>query len=80
MNINDTVKVKLTESGRKFIRKVQEDEDGWSEWSLWDFMETFGSMLHCKPFEPDIKTNNTTTDLYGLYKIAMTYSEGVKRG
>lgn len=54
-NINKTVKIKLTDYGREIhyrqwqaimphlpYRPPQEDEDGWSEWQLWDVMSQFG--------------------------------------
>lgn len=65
-NINDTVKVKLTEHGKKIHRgnnsnftytPPREDENGYSSWQMWSLMEEFGS--HCRigfdnPFETDI--------------------------
>lgn len=57
-NINDTVKVKLTERGKKLHREEwdrvfgdksgftyslpKEDENGYSSWQMWSLMETFG--------------------------------------
>ena len=56
-NINDTVKVKLTEHGKqihqqqwdRYLRRGQieytpprEDENGYSRWQMWNLMETFG--------------------------------------
>ncbi len=73
-NINEYVKVKLTDEGREILNKKKqrfkreynidlnfhkkEDEDGWSEWQMWDLMMTFGEHIHlgCKPpFETNIE-------------------------
>lgn len=65
-NINDKIKVKLTEHGKTILRnevadtmrKLQnlnlpddyfpypEDEDGYTEFQLWDFMNIFGSHFY----------------------------------
>jgi len=72
-NINDNVRVRLTEHGRKVLQQkrdelmcqlphtpltsrtpdslwynrplIQEDEDGWSEWQMWNLIETFGDYI-----------------------------------
>ena len=60
-NINDTVKVKLTEYGKYVLRKEwehilsgnpnfeymppQEDDEGYSTWQMWSLMETFGKYI-----------------------------------
>lgn len=39
-------------------RPVKEDTEGWSEWQLWELMNTFGKHCHngCElPFETDIQ-------------------------
>lgn len=56
-NINDSVWVKLTESGREWYKaeyqkrtgvdslpRIQE-VNGWSRWQLWDLMNMFGERL-----------------------------------
>lgn len=61
-NINDTVKVKLTEHGKKIHREdwdsvfgnnsnftytpPREDENGYSSWQMWELMRWFGN--HCR--------------------------------
>jgi repressor LexA len=78
-NINDYVKVRLTDVGRQlhrknwediipetplkieFLNKYQppsEDNNGWSEWQMWDLMSEFGRYmyLNCNPpFETEIE-------------------------
>lgn len=81
-NLNDYVRVKLTDHGRALhraefdrlcafwvdrgfpapedlvYRPVEEAEDGWSTWQLWDLMHTFGAHLYngCQlPFHPVIE-------------------------
>ena len=51
-NINDTVKIRLTDSGREIYREQWRphtegrvptaDREGWSSWQLWQVLETFG--------------------------------------
>ena len=61
-NINDTVKVKLTEKGKQIHREEwgrvfgnnsnftyappREDENGYSSWQMWELMRWFGN--HCR--------------------------------
>jgi hypothetical protein len=61
-NINDKVKVKLTDYGRAvhaadhdllWVNNAvpryippKEDSEGWSEWQLWCLMEAFGKHTH----------------------------------
>jgi hypothetical protein len=63
-NINENVRVRLTESGRRILlesgRSIpREDLNGWSEWQLWVLMEAFGPHLHIgvlpTPFETEIE-------------------------
>ena len=73
-NINQTIKVRLNEKGYDILRekhnkirrkcpKLKSYEppptvDGWSEWQLWDFMQTFGPYVgwgKLLPFEADIR-------------------------
>ena len=55
-NVNETVRVKLTDHGREIhyrqwqaitptlpYRPPVEDEDGWCKWQLWDLMSQFGA-------------------------------------
>jgi hypothetical protein len=61
LNINDKVRVKLTDFGRAcltqhdasckdlqplFKAMPKEDADGYSEWQLWELMSTFGERLY----------------------------------
>ena len=78
-NLNEHVKVKLTNVGRQIHRKnfdilyagapdslkgvyrpPKEDENGWSEWQLYELMNEFGKDLHIgmasnNPIMPTIK-------------------------
>jgi hypothetical protein len=60
INMNDTVRVKLTDLGRQIHKEKhgevctranvsyqppQEDEDGYSKWQLWHLMSFFGEHL-----------------------------------
>jgi len=73
-NINNNVRVKLTDKGREIHRKkydnlwngyhslpyipVEEDENGWSTWQLWQLMSNFGDSMYngCDlPFETEIE-------------------------
>lgn len=61
-NVNNHVKVKLTEVGKKHAKEKYlklfnynppyeyseptEDVDGYSEWQLWELMATFGDILY----------------------------------
>lgn len=63
-NINYYVKVKLTKTGRDILKNdpmrtlsVDEDENGYSKWQMWDLMATFGKYIHMGgnlPFETNI--------------------------
>lgn len=59
-NINNYVKVKLTEKGKNIIENYysnipqlenhsrplpKEDENGWSKWQMWDLMSMFGDKM-----------------------------------
>jgi hypothetical protein len=66
-NINDEVRVKLTDYGRRVLRArhmefyggqlkhtpKKEDNDGWSRWQLWDLLDSFDGCLSkdCRVFE-----------------------------
>lgn len=57
-NVNDHVKVKLTDHGRQILQDLHdhmyrnslgappyvppEEKEGWSTWQIWDLMSTFG--------------------------------------
>ena len=51
INLNDNVRIRLTDLGRKKLKDngryqfLEEDADGWSEWQLWDVMSTFGPSM-----------------------------------
>lgn len=62
INVNNYVKIKLTEVGKKHAKEKyfksfnynppyeysdpKEDIDGYSEWQLWELMATFGDILY----------------------------------
>ncbi len=69
-NINNSVRVKLTEKGLKALREShsphsppEEDADGWSTWQLWVLMEEIGPHIHggfgC-PIETEIEIVEVT--------------------
>ncbi len=68
-NVNEYVKVRLTDRGREILRQrrtalgldaleIRED-DGWSQWQLWELMSIFGPHIYLGtyplPFETDIE-------------------------
>lgn len=66
-NLNDYIKVKLTEYGRMIYResfvsfglqepKINVDEDGYTRLQIWDFMYTFGDKMRMG-FELPCETN-----------------------
>lgn len=74
-NINDKIKVKLTEHGKAILKKdvtdtlsmlkgfnypdyspYHTDEDGYTEFQLWNFMRIFGSHF-CVGCHPVIENN-----------------------
>lgn len=75
ININDYVKVKLTDRGREILKTQHEDlrkqcpflseepsyktdEDGWSQFQMWDLMVKFGPYIFmgCDlPFETTVE-------------------------
>ena len=66
-NINNPVKVRLTDFGKRVLGKHQlmmhrPDEDGYSEFQLWDLMSIYGPHLFngalSLPFEPTIKIDD----------------------
>jgi hypothetical protein len=68
-NVNEKVKVRLTDTGRRIHRKQwdelgitsfkyqppKEDARGWSEWQLWCLMREFGQHLN-NGFDPPFET------------------------
>lgn len=63
-NVNNYVKVKLTERGKAIMKKegvlreYKADKDGFSKWQLWELMRVFGNYLFngCEiPFEMEIE-------------------------
>lgn len=61
-NINNIVRVKLTDIGKRIISGKKympaEDERGWSEWQMWDLMNVFGEHIYLGmslPFEAEIE-------------------------
>ncbi|MBR1230243.1 hypothetical protein JQ600_35700 [Bradyrhizobium sp. AUGA SZCCT0176] len=77
-NINNEVKVRLTESGRRIHRAQwdqlgitsfpyqppKEDSRGWSKWQLWCLMRDFGPHLN-NGFDPPFKTEIDIPDVVG---------------
>lgn len=71
ININDEVRVRLTDKGRDVLKfnhyrlvphlpfvPSEEDAGGWSTWQLWRLMQEFGDSMHngCDvPFETEIE-------------------------
>lgn len=61
-NLNDKVKVKLTQAGREYLKRnnyqLETDNDGYLILSLWRFAGIFGNALRSPtlnpPIEPDI--------------------------
>ena len=49
ININDYVKIKLTQVGRYYLTQenipFDEDDLGFSQWQLWALMEVFGAVV-----------------------------------
>lgn len=63
-NINDDVRVRLTDIGRRILDKdgslefVKTDKDGWSTFQFWVLMEIFGKYIYngCSvPFKTEIE-------------------------
>ena len=74
-NIDDTIKIKLTEAGRLDLRRrykelekryaslghfemPEEDDEGWSKWSLMELILTFGPTTYqglTMPFESEVE-------------------------
>jgi len=65
-NINENVKVKLTDYGKEILRNnnyhyfypIKEGNEGWSKWQLWALMEELGSYCglgKSLPFETEIE-------------------------
>lgn len=72
-NINTHVRVRLTETGREYLRtsgrgytsEQAEDDAGWSRWQLWRLMHVFGPLLDTPrvghlPFETTIELERQT--------------------
>jgi hypothetical protein len=55
VNINDMVKVKLTEYGKEISRVLSPDIDGFNAFHLWELMQIFGRCMYLgnnmMPFE-----------------------------
>lgn len=75
-NLNDYIKVKLTEYGRKIYRSsfislglpephINVDEEGYTRFQMHDFINTFGEYIHvgCEmPCEPTIQIQIDSAD------------------
>lgn len=75
-NLNDYIKVKLTEFGRKIYRssfvslglpepRINVDEDGYTRFQIHDFISVFGEHIHigCElPCETNIQIQIEPTD------------------
>jgi hypothetical protein len=56
LHLNEVVQVRLTDRGRSLLEEVvEEDSNGWSEWTLWRLMATFGDFLSPDQEEPFYK-------------------------
>lgn len=58
-NINNYVKVKLTNNGRLILKEQNinpSEEDGWTKFQLWDLMSIFGPYL-CNGCDLFFETN-----------------------
>jgi hypothetical protein len=78
INVNDTIKVKLKDAGRDIHRadwlkympanypyKINEDAEGYSSWSIWNFMQLFGHHIYLGmtvPFDTDIVYEHPSND------------------
>jgi hypothetical protein len=65
LHLNETVKIQLTDRGRSILKQglitIEEDADGYSSWTLWMLMYTFGNFLtpeQERPFHSKIKVSD----------------------
>jgi hypothetical protein len=60
-NLNDQVKVKLTKTGRKYLKqknvKLATDKEGFLTLSLQEFAGIFGDALQLPTFNPPVEPN-----------------------
>lgn len=78
INVNDTVRVKLTGAGRAAIAGIaflKPDDDGWLDIQLWEAMYVFGpKMFHGNselPFETNIELTPSASEVRGIVNNAL---------
>lgn len=58
-NLNDKIKVKLTQPGQKYLKqknyKLTTDKEGYLILSLWEFSGIFGDALQLPTFNPPVE-------------------------
>jgi hypothetical protein len=61
LNLNDRVKVKITETGKKYLRqkniKLATDKEGFLDLSLWEFSGIFGDAFQAPTLNPPVEPN-----------------------
>ncbi|MEG5173310.1 hypothetical protein [Microcoleus sp. B3-D7] len=59
LNLNDKIKVKLTQSGQNYLTrknyKLTTDKEGYVTLSLWEFSGIFGDALQLPTFDPPVE-------------------------
>lgn len=63
INLNQKIKVKITKKGREYLKyhdfyynyPITVDEDGFSEFQLWELMGIFGGAMQYPTFSPVIE-------------------------
>ena len=57
-NLNDKIKIKLTQAGQKYLKqkkyKLTPDEEGYLVMSLWEFSGIFGDALQLPTINPPL--------------------------
>lgn len=60
-NLNDKVKVKLTQAGREYLKRndyqLETDNEGYLILSLWRFAGIFGDAFQFPTLDPPVETN-----------------------
>ena len=69
MNLNDQVKVKLTEHGKEILEKYYDkpvsnyDKNGYRTFSIWEFANIFGKEFYNGQMKPSIVNNNLVIEI-----------------
>ena len=62
-NLNDKIKIKLTQAGQKYLKqkkyKLTPDKEGYLVMSLWEFSGIFGDALQLQTINPPVEPNIT---------------------